>query len=53
MNTEPEKTAAVSDKQKPEWRTPVLIEESVCDVTRHTFRSGIDRYEGTNAAYGS
>jgi hypothetical protein len=33
---------------QPEWRTPVLSEDSIADSTRHYFNTGIDNYESTN-----
>ncbi|NML05723.1 hypothetical protein [Sphingomonas sp. G-3-2-10] len=39
---------------QPEWRTPVLSEDSIADSTRHFFNTGIDNYEGSNPVqYGS
>lgn len=38
----------------PEWRTPVISEDSIADSTRHYFNTGIDNYETTNPVqYGS
>jgi hypothetical protein len=39
---------------RPEWRTPTLIEDNVSDSTRHRFTADIDNYEGDNPVnYGS
>ncbi|MES1975327.1 MAG: hypothetical protein V4472_22945 [Pseudomonadota bacterium] len=38
---------------RPEWKTPMLSEDSIVESTQNYFLSGIDNYEATNATYGS
>lgn len=53
MNNKSDNGSIAAPQPKPEWESPVLIEEAISESTQHLFSTGIDRYERTAPHYGS